>query len=309
MPSRGVIVHRCCQDVHRGFLPVQPSALEIDMASLIQRYPCLLLDAYGVLLDKAGPLPGAAALIQYLNATGKPYYVLSNTASTLPQRMAQSLEAIGLPVPPQRLITSGLLLSTYLRRHGFIGGCCVVLGTEDSVAYVTQAGGTVVSPDTPEPVDAVIIADQAGFPLLEVLDDTLSVVLREVDRQAPLHLVLCNPDLIYPRSPGRFGFTAGGLAAMFEAVLRERYPEQPREFVRLGKPFQMMFEEAMVRAGTRELVMIGDQLATDILGANQFGIDSVLVSTGLGSAAHNTSGKSGILPNYVLSSLCLSQKL
>ncbi|MGF1613255.1 MAG: HAD-IIA family hydrolase [Gammaproteobacteria bacterium] len=288
---------------------MQSSALEIDMASLIQRYPCLLLDAYGVLLDKAGPLPGAGALIQYLNATGKPYYVLSNTASTLPQRMAQSLEDIGLPVPPQRLITSGLLLSPYFQRYGLVGGGCIVLGTEDSVAYVTQAGGTVVSPDTREPVDAVIIADQAGFPLLEALDDTLSVVLREFDRQAPLHLVLCNPDLIYPRSPGRFGFTAGGFAAMFESVLRERYPEQSHGFVRLGKPFQMMFEEAVVRAGTRDLVMIGDQLATDILGANRFGIDSVLVSTGLGSAARKIRRKGGILPNYVLSSLCLPQNL
>ncbi len=37
---------------------------ETEMASLIEGYSCLLLDAYGVLLDKSGPLPGAVALIQ-----------------------------------------------------------------------------------------------------------------------------------------------------------------------------------------------------------------------------------------------------
>ena len=45
--------------------------------------------------------------------------------------------------------------------------------------------------------------------------------------------------------------------------------------------FAGMFEEAAERAGTRKLVMVGDQLATDIRGARQFGIDSALVLSGL----------------------------
>jgi ribonucleotide monophosphatase NagD (HAD superfamily) len=42
-----------------------------------------------------------------------------------------------------------------------------------------------------------------------------------------------------------------------------------------------MFERAVAAAGTRRVVLIGDQLATDIRGANDFGIDSALVGTGL----------------------------
>jgi HAD superfamily hydrolase (TIGR01450 family) len=275
------------------------------MASLIEGYSCLLLDAYGVLLDKSGPLPGAVALIRYLNEISKPYYILSNSASTLPEHMAATLAEMRLPIPQQRLITAGLLLLPYFQQHGLVGGRCIALGTQDSLAYVRRAGGTVVSPDTLGSVNAVIIADQTGFPLLEALDDTLSVVLRQFERQEPTHLVLCNPDLIYPRAPGRFGFTAGGLAAMLEAVLRERYPESAYGFVRLGKPFQGMFEEAVSRAGTRNMVMIGDQLATDVLGANQFGIDSVLISSGLGFTARAVLWERGIVPTYVLPSLHL----
>ena len=42
-----------------------------------------------------------------------------------------------------------------------------------------------------------------------------------------------------------------------------------------------MFEEARRRAGTDSLVMIGDQLETDIAGACNAGIDSALVATGV----------------------------
>jgi len=45
-----------------------------------------------------------------------------------------------------------------------------------------------------------------------------------------------------------------------------------------------MFEAAARRFPERtraEMVMVGDQLGTDILGANRFGIDSVLVETGV----------------------------
>ncbi len=280
-------------------------ATEIDVASLIDGYTCLLLDAYGVLLDQSGPLPGAAALIRHLNAIGKPYYILSNSASTLPERMAAALAEMGLPIPEHRLITAGLLLTPYFQGHGLVGGRCITLGTGDSLSYVARAGGTVVSPDTAGLVAAVIIADQAGFPLLEALDDTLSVILRQLDRQEPIQLLLCNPDLIYPRAPGRFGFTAGGLAAMLEAVLGERYPAESYGFVRLGKPYHGMFAESVARAGTRDMVMIGDQLTTDVLGANRFGIDSVLTNTGLGIGSQPIPRDRRLAPKYRLRSLHL----
>lgn len=280
--------------------PHQP--IVIDVVSLITRYHCLLLDAYGVLVDKAGALPGAAELIGYLNATSKPYYVLSNSASSLPERMVNSLRAVGLHLSKDRLITAGGLLKPYFQRQGLTGRRCIVLGTEDSKQYVLRAGGVVVSPELGQPVEGVIIADQSGFPLLQVLDKTLTIILRQLDRGEAIHLVLCNPDLIYPRAPGCYGFTAGGLAAMLEAVLHQRYPGHAVGFVRLGKPYRPIFDEAVCRAGTRDMVMLGDQLATDILGAQRFGIDSALVATGLALTSAGRLGH-GIVPQYVLPSL------
>ena len=41
----------------------------------------------------------------------------------------------------------------------------------------------------------------------------------------------------------------------------------------------------MRRSGTKDMVMIGDQIGTDIRGANAFGLDSVLVETGIADPA------------------------
>ena len=72
---------------------------------------------------------------------------------------------------------------------------------------------------------------------------------------------------------------------MFEAALQRRYPDRPAfAFARLGKPERYLYDEALHRCGTRNAVMIGDQLETDIRGANACGIDSALVTTGVSAA-------------------------
>ena len=153
--------------------------------------------------------------------------------------------------------------------------------------------------------DALVICDEAGYPFLEYLDFALSLVYRKMERNEPIHLILPNPDFIYPKSPGRYGLTAGSLALIIENALRHRYLNREiPEFVRLGKPHRPIFEEAFRRSGTTDMIMVGDQLQTDILGGNCFGLDTALVATGISRWAET--GDSGdIKPDYLLSSLSL----
>ncbi len=265
------------------------------------RYNALLLDAYGVLVDKSGPLPGAVSFINRLNTTGHAYLVLTNSASRLPETMARDFAARGLNIAPERILTSGALLGPYFRDHDLTGSPCVVLGTDDSAAYVSAAGGRLAPLGEAVDAEVVVIADQKGFALMKGINQVLSLVIRRMDNEQNIHLLLCNPDIIYPVSTGQYGFTAGALAAMLEAVLDERYSESEARFIRLGKPYTPIFEEAKRRLGEKNLVMLGDQLATDILGANRAGIDSVLVGTGL--AAGNDKSKFDTEPTWFLESL------
>lgn len=247
---------------------------------LLARYDTLLLDAYGVLVTANGALPGAAELIQRLEGSGQPYFIVTNDASRLAAGIAERLTGLGLPVDGSRIITSGELLTPYFEAHGLVGCTTAVLGPEDSRAYVRAAGGSVVAPD--EPFEVLATCDDRGTPFLEGANQALSTAYAQLERGITPRLVDPNPDLIAPHGAGRFGFTAGALALLIEQGLALRYPERgDLSFDRLGKPETPLFKEAMRRAGTTNVVMVGDQLATDIAGANAAGIDSVLIAGGV----------------------------
>jgi HAD superfamily hydrolase (TIGR01450 family) len=274
---------------------------EIILEALIERYEVLLFDAYGVLVHADGALPGAVDLIARLNRLGKPYYILSNDASELPATAARRYQQYSLALAPDHIILSGQLLKQHFATHQLTGARCAVLGPGDSVRYVEQAGGQVVPPaDT---FDVLVIGDESGFPFLETVDTTLSTLCRAIDRQHPVHLVLPNPDIIYPAANHGFAMASGSVALMFEAALQARYPDRnDLRFTRLGKPYPAIFAEALCRTGTRNMVMLGDQLDTDIRGARAFGLDAVLVCTGVTTTILPTT-PADLRPTYRLPSL------
>ncbi len=275
---------------------------EITIEQLIEQYEVLLFDAYGVLVHSTGALPGAIELFEYLNQIGKPYYILTNDASKLPETAAMRYKEYGLDLSVDRIISSGSLLKAYFATHHLKGANCIVLGPADSVRYVEQAGGIVVSPG--QSFDVLVIADEAGFPFFETVDKVFTSLCRSLDNGKVVHLILPNPDLIYPKSDHGLGFTSGSIAAMFEAALRARYPHRnDLTFIRLGKPHKSIFEEALSRSGTRKMVMIGDQLTTDIKGARAFGLDAAWVGTGVITKMPETVLTESMRPTYCLRSL------
>lgn len=253
---------------------------EIRFEQLVERYEVLLLDAYGVLVHSSGALPGAARRMDELQRAGKEFFILTNDASKLPEAAAERYRRYGVALPAERIITSGMLLAHHFAAHGLVGKRCAVLGPPGSAHYVERAGGVVVGAD--QPFEVVVIGDEAGFPFFDTVDAVLTGLYRRLDAGEPVALVLPNPDLVYPKDAGAFGLTSGAVALMLEAALQVRYPQRKDlRFARLGKPQRAMFEEALRRSGSRDMVMIGDQLETDIQGANGFGLDSVLFTGGL----------------------------
>ena len=272
-----------------------PAAIEIRFFDLVDRYDAILLDAYGVLVDLSGALPDAAVWIDRLNQLGKPYWLASNTAARQPDQAARRYRGFGLDISPERILSSGMLLKPWFASHGLVGKRVRVLGPEDSLRYVEQAGGRGVAAG--EDFDVLVVADQAGFPFVETVDEVLSRLIEKLDAGIEVPMLLPNPDLVSPTGVG-CGITSGAIAAMLEAALRQRYPEKnDLAFVRLGKPYPGLFEEAVRLAGTRHVVMVGDQLETDILGAARFGIDSALVP---GLLTGNKRSIEGVQPTYLV---------
>ncbi len=259
----------------------------ITPAELVERYDVFFLDAYGVLVCSGGPLPGAVAFLERLQAAGKRFFILSNDASRSPETSWRRYRGFGLPLAVEQILTSGALLRAHYAAAGLAGAPTIVLGTDDSAEYVRQAGGRPVAASDPA-AEVVVVADDDGYDFLPTINQVITVLLGRCDRGLSTHLLLPNPDLLFPSGPDAVGITAGSIAAMIERILQLREPGGSLRFVPLGKPHAPMFEAAMRVSPTEDLrrvVMLGDQIVTDIRGARDFGLDSAFVLTGVGREA------------------------
>jgi len=267
----------------------------VTAQELVDRYDVLLLDAFGVLNNGAGPLPIGLALLDEIRRQNKRYLVLTNDVSRLPETISRRLRGFGMDIPDHAILTSGFLIKPYFDHHNLAGSRCIVLGTDDTRAYVRHAGGIVVAISEAAEPDVVIAGDDAGFDFLPGMDATVSAMFRALDDGRSLHLLLPNPDVVYPKGERSFGFTAGGVALLLETAIAQRYPHNPPRFVRLGKPHRPIFAEALRRAGGDRVVMVGDQIATDIAGAVAAGIAAALVPDGVSRLEG-----AEVLPNYIV---------
>ncbi len=274
---------------------------QTSIRELIDKYDGLLIDAYGVLVHTSGAFDGAVDFMGRLSDEDVPYVIITNDASRLPESCAAKYRRDGLDIPVGRIVTSGSLVIDYFEEHDLEGARCLVLGPPDSKRYAERAGAELVEVEDGD-FDVLIIGDESGYDFVPVVDETLTILFQKLDAGDDFELLLPNPDLIYQRSAKSFGFTSGSVANLFENAIRARYPGCGVCFRRLGKPYAPMFDEAIERMGTRNCAVLGDQLDTDIKGANDYGLDSVLVATGL-TDLENTLAHSTVQPDYILPAL------
>jgi HAD superfamily hydrolase (TIGR01450 family) len=273
--------------------------LELTFDELRTRHAAVFFDAYGVLIDAGGALPGAVDAIAALNRDGQRFLVVTNDASRSGVNASARLQRLNFDISPAQILSSGMMIAPALRETLGAGHRAVVLGTPDSADYVREAGVTVVDASLRHPADAVVIADEGGFDVIDALDDVLSMLVRALQSGARPRLLLANPDLIYPAGPGRFGVTAGSLALVIEHSLRRIVGDGAPTFEPLGKPSPRIFREAIERVGTADAVMIGDQLETDIVGAHAAGLATALMLGGVTSRAAALAAGAG-MPTYLL---------
>lgn len=287
----------------------------ITMRQLTERFDTLLFDSYGVLVNGSARLDGARELIDWLEKSGKNYLIVTNDASRSIESRARRFVERGLPVPPHRIVNSGCLIPRFFKENGLEGAPTAVFGSPDAIDYVRQGGAEILPLDRMTDAEVFVLADDAGFDWRPNINQLISVLNQKTLDSKPFKLLLPNPDLVYPGGDRAYSFAAAALAEMIESALVRLFGDAAhRRFIRLGKPFAPIFDEAMRRTGgpgdKNSVVMIGDQLETDIAGAVSYGIASAIVTTGINR--HNTAAALSELPaahrpDFLLTNLSLKQ--
>jgi HAD superfamily hydrolase (TIGR01450 family) len=274
-----------------------------NFKSIIDRYKVIFFDAFGVLKTYKGLLPGIERTFDYLEQQNKKYYIVTNDASRSPAQLAESYNTKGLlAITPDRIISSGMLTKDYLDLK-VNDGIVAYLGTPDSAHYIDSSGlhtlpVSHINEDNIDKVNALVFLDDEGFDWFDDLNKAVNIL-----RKRTIPAIVANTDRAYPRTKHDVSIAVGGLASMIEAIVG-------KEFIRFGKPDSQMFMFAydLLREqgpiSKKDIVMVGDTLQTDILGANKFGLDTVLVLSGNTQAldAENRIIATGIVPTYICDS-------
>jgi len=126
---------------------------------------------------------------------------VSNDASRSVETALARYAGLGFELTREQFLCSGMMLADYYAAHRLQGKASIVLGTADTAAYVLSAGGRVVAPHDAS-AEVLVLGDDMGYPLLETLNDVVSVLLSRLDAGLHTHLVLPTPITFFraPRS-------------------------------------------------------------------------------------------------------------
>jgi HAD superfamily hydrolase (TIGR01450 family) len=282
----------------RHRLPVvRPSAAGFQrvatLADIADGFDVFLLDAFGVLNIGEAAIPGTPERIANLKAAGKRVLVVSNAAGFPHAALMEKYSRLGYDFAPEDVITSRVTLLAGLNgRKNLHWGLMATRSTglrdlEDLTLTYLEEG-----PATYDAVEGFLLVGSAAW------TEERQALLENALKKHPRPVLVGNPDIVAPRETG-FSVEPGHFAHR----LADRTGISPEFY---GKPFPDIFDIAFKRLGNVDrsrVLMVGDSLHTDILGARTVGIASALVAEYgffAGQDAEKAVLATGIVPDFIV---------
>jgi len=232
---------------------------------LAQCAECFFLDAYGVLNVGTKAIKGAKEFLDLLRLNNTPFLVLTNSATIPKTAVHKRLNNMGFNLNLDDIISSREVMFSKLKSNS------LKIGVISHTRYLEQ------------PLNATFLEEEGfweseGFLFLSTLkwNDKLQIKWKEELAKKPRPVWVANPDMTSPIDNGQFSKQPG-----FYTLLEPQNLFSKCTYV--GKPFNDVFVHALRIAKQRwdikadEVMMLGDTLHTDILGANSMGMKSALI--------------------------------
>lgn len=221
-----------------------------------------LIDLDGVMYTGDNPVPGADGAIQFLRQNGYAYRFVSNTTRKSRHTIAGRLSRMGLEIPEEYIFTPSVAAVTYMKKTGKQRFDLIVTGDAD------RDYPALFKPGTGDMVDYVILGDAGD----EITYSHMNTAFRNLMEGA--ELIALERDRYWMDHDG-LSLSAGPFVAALEFATG-------KNAVLMGKPSRDFFELALndMGLGREQVVMIGDDIHTDVKGAQDAGIRGILVRTG-----------------------------
>ncbi len=255
--------------------------MNTESAVYLDNVAGLIIDMDGVLWHGNKPMSGLEGFFQLLREKQLPFVLATNNASLTQQQYIDKLSSMGIEVGADEILTSSMATVGYLVEHLPSEKKRVFVIGEEGLKQPLQEKGFVLTDnyevDQPEKGITGLTADIVVSGLDRSLTwDKLATATLNINAGAAFYAT--NSDSTLPTELGEV-MGNGGILAALESVTGIKP-------ISIGKPEPILYEHALKILGTTKdsTIAIGDRLNTDILGAVNAGIRSVLVLTGVSSA-------------------------
>jgi glycerol 3-phosphatase-2 len=250
---------------------------------LVECHDLVMFDLDGVVYIESAAVPGAPDQLARLRSGSAKLAFITNNASRTPEAVSEKLAGIGVEADPHEVVTSAQAAAHLLvDRHGE-GAVIACLGADGLEEALKEAGLVPAAVADPRAVGLA-----TGYGPDVVWRDVMRAAVRIRDG---LPWVASNTDLSLPT---QFG-PAPGHGVMVGML--ERFSGVKAEVA--GKPQRPLLDETIRRMGGSSPLMVGDRLDTDIAGAHNIDIDSLLVMTGVTGLRELASAGPALRPTYV----------
>ncbi len=255
------------------------------------RYTTFLLDLDGVLWRGKYVISDAIEAVKTLISIGKNVIFLTNNSTKDRKEYALRLSSLGINISIKHIITSAFATASFMKNYLRLRDAYVI-GELGLKRELENQGIKVFSEEecaTMSFVSSIVVGLDR-----ELTYRKLAIALKALLKGATF--IATNEDSTLPTEEGLVP-GAGSIVAAISYALGRR-----PEYV-VGKPNKWIFEIALKEFSIHpsEAIVVGDRLDTDIRGAVNMGIDSILVLTGV--ARLSDIENSRIKPSYVLKSL------
>ncbi|MEV7289908.1 HAD hydrolase-like protein [Streptomyces sp. NPDC093252] len=251
---------------------------------LSEAYDTALLDLDGVVYAGGNAIAHAVDSLAAARDGGMHLAYVTNNALRTPDAVAAHLTALGIPAEAGDVITSAQAVARLIAEQLPSGSRVLLIGGDGLRVALRERG--LVPVESADDGPAAVVQGYGGP---ELAWGRFAEACYAIARGVPWFA--SNTDLTIPSARG----IAPGNGAAVE-VVRIATGAEPQV---AGKPLPPMHRETILRTGAERPLVVGDRLDTDIEGAFNGDVDSLLVLTGVTDAAQLLAAPPRHRPTYV----------
>lgn len=247
----------------------------------LQGIKTIVFDLDGTIYFKDKSIKGSKEVLHKLRKNNFNLRFVTNTDSSNRETILQKLRSYNISPPIEEIFTCSTAALRFLEQQK--NNKCFLLCSNDVRGEFDSIPQDETNPNY------VVIGDFRDIFIYENINKAFKLIMNGAE-------MIAMQNSLYFYTANGINIDTGSFVYMFEHISNKKA-------IVVGKPSKEFFELAIIGTNSKpsETLVIGDDINTDIIGAKNFGANSILVKTG--KFKEESLSASKVKPDYLINSI------